>query len=610
MPRNLPSEVTDMVLDALAASDPLLLCSCALVSSSWLPRSRFHLFSTLHLKPSHVSPLVALFKESRGDLPRFVRHIVLDGNLLPPQCCPDDANLERTSTLATGAPDTQALVNALASLASADLQLTSLSLQRIDFTLIPPKQVAQIQQHLASSSFAPTLENLIFEDTTFQSFKQVHTLLHLFPSLQGATFAKRVAFLRHRDFACVEATNLPWKAGLKHIRIEAENDENVVPIILSWIASSHDLTLRALQTLSIDGFHESNLPLLENAMARVAPHLQHLELRLSRKLTRLSRDTLATAVAILPSCRFDCLPQTVSPVLENAVLHRVTGPYEVKLRSNSLLQTSHSENMRLIQGFDVGITIDGRQLDEYQLESAEAFGAPSATCYIPSQAGKDFEVIVRAPPCPRPGNYHVGLMLDGVWPNIRDPNSIAKGSLEGRVTLRGHEARDNALHPFQFADVKLTDNDTALHERFDRLGEITVGITRYSDSVLCRNPSCSPIVEQELSTAPVHERQKKGLVAHRVKYGEPRTLPSARQVQRHHVLLLDAKLEATVTFKYRKLAILVAQGIAPRHLLPESVEHRLGESSGGPANLRRRDGFDVEGLSDLEDYYRSSEQHR
>jgi hypothetical protein len=78
MPSAIPQELSDMILDFLH-DDVAALCSAGLVCKSWLPASRFHLFSKIKirgLRPTGVGRL--------GNRPRILELICADESTIPP----------------------------------------------------------------------------------------------------------------------------------------------------------------------------------------------------------------------------------------------------------------------------------------------------------------------------------------------------------------------------------------------------------------------------------------------------------------------------------------------------------------------------------------------
>lgn len=270
--------------------------------------------------------------------------------------------------------------------------------------------------------------------------------------------------------------------------------------------------------------------------------------------------------------------------------------------------------MPRIKGFDVGVTIDGNVLQEYDLRETEANGSPIVECYIASQIGKEFAITLKPPPAARPLHYSFELLLDKAKPRLNEsirrlhPDKLTDlVVMREQVTVR-HDGVETS-QAFEFAALERTGDDAALEMDVDRLGEICVLIYSHEGHVPCigstNTGSCYTSTSRgQLYDEPIHERKKKGLITHRVKYGESRVLSSSRYWQVYHMHRTNSRLEATIVFKYRELEILVAQGIAPRSLLQPSVGPRVGTGS-VLGRRSRSEAVDLEELSELQDYYQA-----
>ncbi|KAJ7257821.1 hypothetical protein C8J57DRAFT_987218, partial [Mycena rebaudengoi] len=56
----LPGELVDSIID-FACFDSQTLAACGLVAKQWLPSSRFHLFSSIHLRRDRIRDTVETF---------------------------------------------------------------------------------------------------------------------------------------------------------------------------------------------------------------------------------------------------------------------------------------------------------------------------------------------------------------------------------------------------------------------------------------------------------------------------------------------------------------------------------------------------------------------
>ncbi|KAJ7449423.1 hypothetical protein B0H11DRAFT_2202098 [Mycena galericulata] len=94
--REFPQELIDKVLDQLP-TDGTDIGIYGLVCKGWLPRSRYHLFSTVDLTAENISAFVDLVDASSLPLLTYIRHLKLTYDGQPPdavyleclQCCPN-----------------------------------------------------------------------------------------------------------------------------------------------------------------------------------------------------------------------------------------------------------------------------------------------------------------------------------------------------------------------------------------------------------------------------------------------------------------------------------------------------------------------------------------
>lgn len=73
--REFPQEPTDKVVDHMEDNKALKICN--LICKAWLPRSRYHLFSTVTLTAPNLASFVDLIDASSLSLLPFVRHLKL-----------------------------------------------------------------------------------------------------------------------------------------------------------------------------------------------------------------------------------------------------------------------------------------------------------------------------------------------------------------------------------------------------------------------------------------------------------------------------------------------------------------------------------------------------
>ncbi|KAF9009335.1 hypothetical protein BDZ89DRAFT_1078499 [Hymenopellis radicata] len=206
--------------------------------------------------------------------------------------------------------------------------------------------------------------------------------------------------------------------------------------------------------------------------------------------------------------------------------------------------------MKLTETLSAWVIIDGNRAEEYGVEISEE--GRNATCWIASEVGKNFEISVEdVPICP--SSYR--LKVDGAEAR----GKVAQSKDKKRVrTWRGQPISPTEIRPFVFSPIKLSDDDTLL-DKIDFPSSQDLG------TIVLYGGHCDLLKEtqykfQDISTVhSVHERMKKG-VDHQITFGTPQGFASPRFGFRTKI----TGGEFSFTFKYRPLALLQANGIAPR----------------------------------------------
>ncbi|KAJ3545781.1 hypothetical protein NMY22_g2305 [Coprinellus aureogranulatus] len=240
--------------------------------------------------------------------------------------------------------------------------------------------------------------------------------------------------------------------------------------------------------------------------------------------------------------------------------------------------TTCSWDMPQIAGATIWLEIDGQRLEEFGIERDDMTG--TVTCWVPCKTGKAFRFGVSLKDsAPRKRHYRFGFNLDG--------KHIPSECLPKR-TVRKHEActpakpvyfegqeEERGLRPFQFASVRLTDDDDHISD-VSSLGDLVVSVYTFEEyrvekvrrSRRGKDKREVPLVT--LGDTVVHERAKKG-VASCVQFGElrPRSTGAPSKLKSKGTssgksIALNMKKVGKVIFKYRQMDILVADGIAPR----------------------------------------------
>jgi len=211
-----------------------------------------------------------------------------------------------------------------------------------------------------------------------------------------------------------------------------------------------------------------------------------------------------------------------------------------------------------LSGFRVSIHSDGEELKEYSVEVSP--DGKKATCWVPSQSGKNFEV-----------KYQIGdssvikqkaklvdVLMDGYW-----MQGYVLLPQDTKGTARGVQTSDNKMRPFKFADIQITDEDTVpggTRVNSSDIGTICVQVflaeswRRLDDNL----PNTYEI--QDHPPATMDERAKKAL-EHCVSLGDEQP---AKLSNRNYSTVCDSeKPDLVFDFRYRSTPMLQALDIIP-----------------------------------------------
>ncbi|KAH9852267.1 hypothetical protein C2E23DRAFT_192821 [Lenzites betulinus] len=225
------------------------------------------------------------------------------------------------------------------------------------------------------------------------------------------------------------------------------------------------------------------------------------------------------------------------------------------------------------RGFEAWIT-DGNQegIEEYNKQGEEGEGR-TASCYIPSESGKQF--VIRWKDHGGEQHFSARAYVDGV----RTRGKICKPRAGG--TRKGVRISADAYRAFQFADLQTTDDDAALGNaaNLEKLGTIELRVFHIRAETGRERPF-RPRAFTGVGT--VHERSKKA-GAHCVTLGE--TIPSGHgRGGTRSCKVLNKKEGPFVTFvwRYRPAALLQAEGI----LRPTTKKE--GKRRASPSNVKSK----------------------
>ncbi|EAU83143.2 hypothetical protein CC1G_07825 [Coprinopsis cinerea okayama7 len=220
-------------------------------------------------------------------------------------------------------------------------------------------------------------------------------------------------------------------------------------------------------------------------------------------------------------------------------------------------------------GIKCSVIMDvGRELPEYKTEMKwdSLSSIPLVTCYIPSEAGKTFQVKVEAPAL-HYQHWAFDLSLDDS--SVVVPQSAMPASYGNVAVLSEDLVGPTSSRTFQFSNIQRTVEDRYLLQMMiprnvsNRLGEIELRICSVDGFAMASSrESRAHRWSNAQSVGRIHERAKKAM-DHCIDFGEPRFFRPGLWA-----IPFGKRHQATVIFKYRTIDLLVADNIAPRSVLP------------------------------------------
>ncbi|KAH0584899.1 hypothetical protein H2248_008177 [Termitomyces sp. 'cryptogamus'] len=201
------------------------------------------------------------------------------------------------------------------------------------------------------------------------------------------------------------------------------------------------------------------------------------------------------------------------------------------------------------------IIVDGEELPEYGIEYDGE--TKTAVCWVPSQAGKSFS-ITGIPPKQSDIDVAIYFHTDG---GFVGGNVFHKGR-PWAPTSRSHvDTSATTSRPLMFASIELTDDDTLLNSANPKnLGEITLRI--YHVEIKSENNPFKELAMSRLTNNQIHQRSKKA-VTHKINLG-----PEVEQPAKTYTSCDSREMLCNLTFKYRSIDVLRANGIAPPSSIP------------------------------------------
>jgi hypothetical protein len=241
---NLPPEIVDAFIDQVVANvffevNKNLLGTCSLVSKSWLPRSRQHLFQRVVIPQEEgVKPFLDLLYSPLCTIKPYVQILDLEEGM--------DNN---PIWLGDGLPRLSTLLPAV----------WNLSIEGGKFPF--PDLVTSL------ASFQ-NLRDLTLIDCVFNSLSQPCGTLSLCTSLKNLFLSSLVV----NNFDVPSAVNSPPPPSLKSVNFHKD-----IPLngILLWLASGEHVSIETLKLFSIQ---EDQVPTITNCLRALGPSLKVLEL--------------------------------------------------------------------------------------------------------------------------------------------------------------------------------------------------------------------------------------------------------------------------------------------------------------------------------------------
>ncbi|THU76202.1 hypothetical protein K435DRAFT_974512 [Dendrothele bispora CBS 962.96] len=217
--------------------------------------------------------------------------------------------------------------------------------------------------------------------------------------------------------------------------------------------------------------------------------------------------------------------------------------------------------MLTLGDFSAWITVDGVPLQEYDIRMKDS----EIACWIPSEAGKEFKVKLRAERNICVPSY---VYLDGKYAGGR---IFRAGRVVSEADVSGTYTSPTSQKPFMFSRLDLTDDDAYLDTNHAQIGEIKVVF--HEGVVVAENLGFAPSSFKE--PGKVHERSKKA-IGHQVGLGTEKQVPH-ETISRCRCL----RTLATMIFRYRPIDVLRANGLAPPAPKPPA-EPQVGEKRPAP----------------------------
>jgi hypothetical protein len=183
---SLAAETTDTIIDFLHDDKPSL-CACGLTRKTFLPSTRYHLFSDITFTPENIESFINLLESpSPSNIASLVRHITL--NRL----------LDVTPNIVMGT------IRATTRLTSYLCAVRSLKITNLNLTKHNHPGVDVFEALLSTTANLSEVKELTLQDTQFERFDQVVDVAYIFSklrwlSLERVYWRQRGAITRFKD---------------------------------------------------------------------------------------------------------------------------------------------------------------------------------------------------------------------------------------------------------------------------------------------------------------------------------------------------------------------------------------------------------------------------
>ncbi|KAG1885291.1 uncharacterized protein F5891DRAFT_1058167 [Suillus fuscotomentosus] len=222
----------------------------------------------------------------------------------------------------------------------------------------------------------------------------------------------------------------------------------------------------------------------------------------------------------------------------------------------------------ILGDFSACIFMDGQELPEYDIVVSSTPTENRITCWIASTAGKKFQVSAKFLARQTSGAL-LTVFVDGITcrPYVMPPGWTGTQNIT-------HLSNSYVKRDFMFSQLELTDDDSMLDDRSaNDIGQIMMEVVQGKYTMKEQVMGSHNVNDRTLRVreGKVHERAKKAC-PHRVVFGEE--VPDQSPVSAFKIIP-DNSPKTVFVFKYTRLDILQAMGVAPRTSIMADTEAEM-----------------------------------